>query len=324
MDFSNEGSLPEVQAPPAPPADGMTWAYLADNMRLYGNDFIPPPHLRGLSLSHVEARAREEGRAGREAREARESAARIAAAPKSIERALLDSPKQAVPARQGERSGGWRQRVRLINQLRRCGTYREAAARIGVDESTVRRWRHKFPKFAERCDEVIAQRHRQNEDDLKLRAGQPKVRPYFFRGKQIGEHVQHDDRALMFLLKLEDGQRARAEAREERRQERREQREHEIRLKEMEIAARRMEPRREPDREEPPEPGVRRRRLTVAEITEAHHRWEAAQAARETHASAAHRERPAGDGLAADSKGLSDVLPDIEPPQVVEVPGRPV
>ena len=45
----------------------------------------------------------------------------------------------------------------------------------------------------------------------------------------------HDDHALTFLLKLEDGQRARAEARAERR----EQRAHEIRLKEMEIEARR-------------------------------------------------------------------------------------
>ncbi len=148
-------------------------------------------------------------------------------APKAIERALLDppSPKRAMPPQRG-----WRQQVRFLNQFRRCGSYREAAARIGVDESMVRRWRARFEGFRNHCDAIVAERYRQNADDLKLRAGEPKSRPYFFKGKQIGEQVIHDDRALMFLLKLEDAQRARAEAREERR----EQRAHEIRLKEME------------------------------------------------------------------------------------------
>ena len=45
----------------------------------------------------------------------------------------------------------------------------------------------------------------------------------------------HDDRALMFLMKLDDAARARAEARAERKEERA----HEIRLREMDIAARR-------------------------------------------------------------------------------------
>ena len=51
-----------------PLTDGMSWAFLAYHMRLYGNDFVPPPRYRGLSLSEVEARAREEGRAEREAK----------------------------------------------------------------------------------------------------------------------------------------------------------------------------------------------------------------------------------------------------------------
>ncbi len=219
----------------APPVDGLTWAEAAYHMRIHGSNFHPPVHMRGMSLAQIEAKAREETRAAREAQEARESAQRIANAPKSIERALLDGPsstsssssKPAMPAQRG-----WRQRVRFLNQFKRCGSYREAAARIGVDESTVRRWRAKYEGFRNRCDEILAERFRQNADDLKLRAGEPRSRPYFFKGKQIGEQVIHDDRALMFLLKLEDAQRARAEAREERR----EQRAHEIRLKEMELS----------------------------------------------------------------------------------------
>ena len=183
--------------------------------------------MRGMSLAELEAKAREETRGVREAQAAKESAARIENAPKAIERALLDppSPKRAMPPQRG-----WRQRVRFLNQFRRCGSYREAAARIGVGESTVRRWQHKFEGFRNHCDAIVAERCRQNADDLKLRAGEPRTRPCIFEGKQIGEQVIHDDRALMFLLKLEDAQRARTEAREERR----EQRAHEIWLKEME------------------------------------------------------------------------------------------
>ena len=264
-----------------PLLDGLSWAEAAYQMQIHGKNFHPPAHMRGMSLADIEAKAREETRGVREAEEARQSAARIANAPKSIERALLDppSPKRAMPAQRG-----WRQRVRFLNQFKRCGSYREAAARIGVDESTVRRWRAKFPAFRARCDAILAERFREKADDLKLRAGEPRTRPYFFKGKQIGEQVIHDDRALMFLLKLEDAQRARAEAREERR----EQRAHEIRLKEMEIEARR-----------------------------------AATPAPETHASAAHPAAPIEGESPAEINDLAAVPAGIAPPEVVEAAPAP-
>lgn len=318
---------PPVHQPPAPPADGMTWGWLAYHMRLYGPNFTPPPHLRGLSLAHVEAKAREEGRAERAAKEAKERARRVAETPNVIDRALFggspapaapsSSPAsarvQAVPARRD-----WRLRVRFVNELRRCGTFREAAARVGVDESTMRRWRRKLPGFAKACDDVIAERHQEHCDDLKLRAGRPRRRPYFFRGKQAGEHVEHDDRVLMFLLKLEDGQRARAEAREERR----EQRAHELKLKELEIAARQKKeeaaPAAQPQQQSQPQPAVRRR-LTVAEITEAHYRWKAEQEAKaQMPASAAHEAPPPDADSAHVANGLAPVPPDIAPPRIAE------
>ena len=265
----------------APPVDGLSWADAAYLMRIHKSGFHPPAHMRGMTLAQLEAKAREETREQREAQEAKESAARIENAPKAIERALLDGPssKRAVPPQRG-----WRLRVRYLNQLRRCNTLREAAARIGIDESTVRRWRVKYPAFNERCEKIIAERYRQNADDLKLRAGEPRTRPHFFRGKQIGEQVIHDDRALMFLLKLEDGQRARAEARAERQ----EQRAHEIRLKEMEIEARR-----------------------------------AAKGIPKMPASAAHPESPAEPESPAAINDLAAVPADTAPPQVVEVPMTP-
>jgi hypothetical protein len=260
------------------PIGGMSWTDAAHFMRLHGRSFRPPPHMHGMSLAQLEAKAREENREAHEAQEAKASAARIENAPKSIERALLDppSPKRPVTAQRG-----WRLRVRYLNQARRCTTLREAAARVGIDESTARRWRIKYPKFAGRLAEIVEERHRQNSDDLKLRAGEPRSRPFFFRGKQIGEQVIHDDRALMFLLKLEDGQRARAEAHAERQ----EQRAHEIRLREMEIEAKR--------------PAVK----PIPEM----------------HASDVHPVAPVD---AESSKPINDlpaVPADIAPPQVVEV-----
>src|SRR5437868_2834903 len=121
----------------APPTEAMTWSDAVYYKRINGDGFHPPAHMRGMTLEQLEAKAREETREQREAQEAKESAARIENAPKAIARALLDGPssKQAKPQR------GWRLRVRFLNHFRRCRTYREAAARIGVDESTVRRWR---------------------------------------------------------------------------------------------------------------------------------------------------------------------------------------
>ena len=260
----------------APPVEGMSWSDAVYYKRINGEGFHPPAHMRGMTLEQLEAKAREETREQREAQEAKESAARIENAPKSIARALLDGPssKQAKPQR------GWRLRVRFLNHFRRCRTYREAAARIGVDESTVRRWRKKYEGFRNRCDAIVEERYRESSQDLKLRVGEPRTRAVFFRGKQIGEQVIHDDRALMFLMKLDDAARARAEAREERKEERA----HEIRLREMDIAARREE-----------------------------------KAVSKMPASAARQASPVETESSAPINDLPAVPADIAPPEVVEV-----
>lgn len=308
---------PPGGVPRARPNDGLSWSEAAHFMRLHGRSFTPPAHMSGMSLAQVEARAREETRALREAQEAKERAARIENAPRSIERALLDppSPKRPLAAQRG-----WRQRVRFLNQFRRCRTYREAAARIGVDESTVRRWRRKFPAFARRCDEIVEERYRENSADLRLRAGEPRTRPVFFRGKQVGEHVIHDDRALMFLMKLDDAARARVEAREERR----EQRAHEIRLREMEIAARR-ELRGNGHRPQSPVAPTAAAGHPVADDVRA-----LAQAAAtadtptpERHAFAAHELDAAEGQRTCPINGLPAVPAGIAPPRVVEVAPPP-
>src|SRR5688572_32834000 len=130
----------------APPIEGLSWSEAAYYKRVNGTGFHPPPHMRGMTLAQLEAKAREETREQREAQEAKERAARIENAPKAIERALLDGPSKPLKTPQR----GWRLRVRYLNQARRCNTLREAAARVGIDESTARRWRIRYPKFAKR------------------------------------------------------------------------------------------------------------------------------------------------------------------------------
>ena len=209
MQFYNEGR---------PAEGGLSWAEVADLRRIHGDSFVPPPHMHGLSLEELEVRADWE-------RQPRYESQQVEVAP-------VDGPSSEP---------GESKYARYLELLSRSRSFREAAARLGVDESTVWRWRRKDPAFGARCDEIVADRRRQAQDDLVLRAGEPRARPYYFRGKQVGETLVHDDRVLMFLLRLEDGQRARAEARAAAQAEAEARRAHEIRLKEMEIAARREE-----------------------------------------------------------------------------------
>ncbi|MBS4051431.1 MAG: hypothetical protein KGZ69_09520, partial [Methylomonas sp.] len=92
-----------IATPEAPQIGGLSWADAAFYKRINGDGFHPPPHMRGMTLAQLEAKAREETREQREAQEAKESAARIENAPKAIERALLDGPssKRALPPQRG-------------------------------------------------------------------------------------------------------------------------------------------------------------------------------------------------------------------------------
>ena len=241
MEFCQQGS-PYGARGQQPANGGLSWADAADLKRMHGDSFVPPPHMHGLSLEELEVRA-----------------------------AWERQPRYEVPPADGSSSAPTEEKhARYLELLGRSRSFREAAARLGVDESTVWRWRRKDPAFGARCDEIVADRRRQAQDDLVLRAGEPRARPYYFRGKQVGETLVHDDRVLMFLLRLEDGQRARAEARAAAREEAEARRAHEIRLKEMEIAARREErlAREEAKRPKPqpkPQPSDFAKRLAEAD-----------------------------------------------------------
>jgi len=56
-----------IGVPGAPPVGGMSWTDAAHFMRIHGRSFQPPPHMIGMSLAQIEAKAREENREAHEA-----------------------------------------------------------------------------------------------------------------------------------------------------------------------------------------------------------------------------------------------------------------
>lgn len=191
----------------------------------YGPNAILPPDMQAYTLEDLRRKAEEEKRPFVEA-QARETAAkRVAQAATAVQRAMAPKPRRY----------GWRLRISFLNNFERSRSVTEAAARTGIDETTARRWRRKYPAFNRRWIEIVESRGRCKSEDLMLRAGEPQVvRRYFFRGKQVGELTRHEDRALMFLIQRADT----AQHREEDRAERREIRAHEMEMRRLEIAAR--------------------------------------------------------------------------------------
>lgn len=209
-----------------------------DALRLkeqYGPNAILPPDMRAYTPEELSLKAEEEQRPFLEAQARKAAAERVELAATAVQRAMAPKPRRH----------GWRVRVSFLNNFERAHSVAEAAARTGIDETTARRWRRKFPAFDRGWIRIVESRGRCKTEDLVLRAGEPQVvRRYFFRGKQVGELTRHEDRALMFLIQRADT----AQRREEDRAERREIRVHELEMLKLEIAA------RAPAPEPPPAP----------------------------------------------------------------------
>lgn len=93
-----------------------------------------------------------------------------------------------------------------------------AAARAGVNRSTLYRWRLKYPSFAARWNDAIARRQREVDDDIVLQASRADVQPVFYAGKKVGERRKINTRLLIHVQNRMDVDRRRAEDRAERRE----------------------------------------------------------------------------------------------------------
>ena len=105
---------------------------------------------------------------------------------------LPPAPRKRTPAQQ----------MRAYERhLTRWGCHLDAAARAGVDPSTVRRLRRPDPDFARRCDVSLSLHIGRVEEKAHRRANRPPFRAAWYRGRQ-NDHVRRiNDTMPMRLLR---------------------------------------------------------------------------------------------------------------------------
>ena len=74
-----------------------------------------------------------------------------------------------------------RRKVSFLHHVARCTTVTEAAARAGLDRSTVYRWKDKDAAFAKGWLTARGRLNEETLDDLSMRANRPTVRAVFYR-----------------------------------------------------------------------------------------------------------------------------------------------
>jgi DNA-directed RNA polymerase specialized sigma24 family protein len=210
------------------------------NLELFGSKAQLPPAFRGLTLQQLEAMREEFAKPTAEQKLAAWARQPLPYNPldrlRGIERrpdppaevqavqATGPTPLPAPPDTPFERALARpqrtprRQRAAFLRQLERCLTVAEAAARAGVNRGTLYRWKEKDAEFARRWREKIARHVEETADTIALQANRPEVRPFFYKGKRMGEHQRFNHRLLMHVQNRLDTERRRADDRAERRE----------------------------------------------------------------------------------------------------------
>ena len=83
--------------------------------------------------------------------------------------------------------------------LTRWGNHAEAAARTGIDERTARRWREE-PGFRARCELALKFYCEAIAEEAQRRALEPRYKPVWYRGRQIGHLRRFNDQLLLRLV----------------------------------------------------------------------------------------------------------------------------
>lgn len=172
--------------------EALSWAEALYYKQLHGADVRLPSHMAALTLEELQAKADEETRPQREAEEAAKRAQAIEKAGTAMERALFSGPpKHRTPGRI---------RACFLAQLERWGSVGQAAAAAGVSVRTIQRWRNNIPAFNQRCEEALDRRQQLLEDKAMARAGKATVKPFFFKGRKLGEAESYNDSLLLRMI----------------------------------------------------------------------------------------------------------------------------
>ncbi len=172
--------------------EALSWAEALYLKQLHGANVRLPSHMAALTLEELQAKADEETQPQREAEEAAKRAQAIEKAGTAMERALFSGPpKHRTPGRI---------RACFLAQLERWGSVGQAAAAAGVSVRTIQRWRNNLPAFNQRCEEALDRRQQLLEDKAMARAGKATIKPFFFKGRKLGEAESYNDALLMRMI----------------------------------------------------------------------------------------------------------------------------
>ena len=98
------------------------------------------------------------------------------------------------------KGGAREQRAVFLSALEAGLSVSGAAASCGVSRATVYRWRDRSQRFTDQWHDAVQDGTDTLEDEALRRATMGTVRPVFWKGAQVGEVRQYNDRLLMFLL----------------------------------------------------------------------------------------------------------------------------
>jgi hypothetical protein len=122
----------------------------------------------------------------------------------TMPKSKLPVPFDPVPVR--PRRDGWtvERQVAFLQKLADCGSVAAAAAHVGMSRESARKLRLRFDarNFRDACDAALDCGYADVEEAAMERARRGVARPIFYKGEQVGEWRQHDERLTMFLLRF--------------------------------------------------------------------------------------------------------------------------
>jgi hypothetical protein len=116
----------------------------------------------------------------------------------------LPAPFEPVPVR--ARHDGWtaERQFAFIEKLADCGSISAAAKHVGMSRESVRKLRRRpcGRAFRDACDAALDCGYADIEESAMERSKNGVSRPLFYKGEQVGEWRQFDERLTMFLLRF--------------------------------------------------------------------------------------------------------------------------